>query len=202
MDSVLNDPSFVVVSLTLASALLLAEIALPTFGVAGVTGTALALGGLTAVSRQDHPWWPLLLIALAVSLWAVMLVRRSATPLSQVLAAGLYALGGIGYGLLSHDTPSVAVAAVAAVGLPAGFPSLMTATDRLLRERPQVGMDALVGRVATVERSEGRQGTVRLDGSLWSATSGSGELPAPGDTVRVAGYHGMILLVTPVAVRP
>jgi membrane protein implicated in regulation of membrane protease activity len=202
MAGVLNDPSFVVVSLTLASALLLAEIALPTFGIAGITGTALAFGGLTAVARQDHPWWPLVLIALAVSWWAVMLVRRSAPALAQTMAAGLYALGGIGYGLLSHDTPTIAVAAVAALGLPAGYPSLLTATDRLLQQRPQVGMDALVGRVAMVERSEGRQGTVRLDGSLWTATSGAGDLPAAGETVRVAGYDGMILLVTPVAVRP
>ena len=63
-------------------------------------------------------------------------------------------------------------------------------------------MDALVGRVATVERSDGHAGTVRLDGSLWTATGGSGSLPDPGETVLVAGYDGMILLVTPVAVRP
>src|SRR5919206_4699055 len=100
MTGVLNDPSFVVVSLTLASALLLAEVALPTFGVAGVTGTALAGGGLAAVARQDHPWWPLVLIALAVCLWAFMRGGRSAPPLSQILAGGLYALGAMGYGLL------------------------------------------------------------------------------------------------------
>jgi membrane protein implicated in regulation of membrane protease activity len=202
MAGVLNDPSFVVVTLTLASALLLAEIALPTFGIAGITGTVLGAGGLTAAARQDHPWWPLVLIALAVCLWAVMVVRSSAPFLGQALAAGLYALGGIGYGLLAHDTPTVAVAAVAAGGLPAGFPSLLTATKRLLGERPQVGMDALIGRVATVERSDGLAGTVRLDGSLWTATAGSSDLPGPGETVLVAGYDGMILLVTPVAVRP
>jgi membrane protein implicated in regulation of membrane protease activity len=202
MGSVLNDPAFVVMSLTLASALLLVEIALPTFGIAGITGTGLGVGGLIVVARQHHPWWPLVLIALAVCLWAVLLVRRAAPARAQALAVGLYELGGIGYGVLAHDAPTVAVAAVAAVGLAVGYPPLLAATERLLAERPQVGMDALVGRVAMVERSEGRQGTVRLDGSLWSATSGSGNLPAPGETVLVAGYDGMILLVTPVAVRP
>ena len=109
MDSVLNDPAFVVVSLTLASALLLIEIALPTFGIAGITGTGLGIGGLIVVARQHHPWWPLVLIALAVCLWAVLLVRRAAPPRAQALAVGLYELGGIGYGVLAHDAPTVAV---------------------------------------------------------------------------------------------
>jgi membrane-bound serine protease (ClpP class) len=202
VDAFLDDPSFVVVTLTLASALLLAEIALPTFGIAGVTGFALSALGLLAVSRQDEAWWPLVLIAFAVCLWAVQLVRRSASPGVLLVATGLYALGGIGYGALAEDGATVAVAAVAAAGLAAGYRPLLKSTERLLAQPPAVGMDALVGRVATVERSDGHTGTVRLDGSLWTATAGSSGLPEPGESVLVAGYDGMILLVTPVAVRP
>ena len=202
MDGFLDDPSFVVVTLTLASALLLAEIALPTFGVAGFTGLALSALGSVAVGRQDQAWWPLVLIALAVCLWGVQLVRRSASPGALALATGLYALGGISYGALAHDAPTVAVAGVAAVGLAAGYRPLLKSTERLLARPPTVGMDSLVGRLATVERSDGHTGTVRLDGSLWTATAGSYALPGPGESVLVAGYDGMILLVTPVAVRP
>jgi uncharacterized membrane protein YgcG len=44
----LDAPAFVVVAFTLASALLLVEVALPTFGVAGVSGLGLAAAGAPA----------------------------------------------------------------------------------------------------------------------------------------------------------
>ena len=202
MDALLDAPAFVVVALTLASALLLIEVALPTFGIAGISGFVLGGAGAASVARQDKAWWPLVLVALAVCLWAVLVARRSAPPAAQVTAAVLYALGGIGYGIAAGDIPAIVVAGLATAGLAAGFPTLVTASNRLLNRPSQVGMDSLVGRVAVVERAAGRAGTVRLEGSLWNATSSAGDLPGPGETVLVAGYDGMMLVVTPVAVRP
>jgi membrane-bound ClpP family serine protease len=46
-------PAFVVVAFTLASALLLVEVALPTFGPAGISGLGLAGAGTLALARQD-----------------------------------------------------------------------------------------------------------------------------------------------------
>ncbi|HEY3238409.1 MAG TPA: NfeD family protein [Acidimicrobiia bacterium] len=201
MDGLLDAPAFVLVAFTLASALLLVEVALPTFGVAGVSGLGLAAAGAVALARQDEPWWPLLLVALAVCLWAVQLARRSASPRTQVLAAGLYAAGGVGYGIGAGDAAAVVVAALSAVGLALAYPSLLAATKRLLEGPPQVGMEALVGRRAVVERAAGQSGTVRIDGSLWNACVASGELPPPGNAVLVDGYDGMMLRVTPVPVR-
>src|SRR5947208_2636151 len=92
MDAMLDAPAFVVVALTLASALLLIEVALPTFGIAGISGFVLGGAGAASVARQDKAWWPLVLVALAVCLWAVLVARRSAPPAAQVTAAVLYAL--------------------------------------------------------------------------------------------------------------
>jgi membrane protein implicated in regulation of membrane protease activity len=192
----LDAPAFVVVAFTLASALLLVEVALPTFGLAGISGLGLAGAGTLALARQDEPWWPLLLVALAVCLWAVQLARRSASAPAQAVATGLYAAGGAGYGLAAGDAATVVVAVLAAAGLTAGYPPLLAATRRLLAGPPQVGMEALIGRQALVERAEGTRGTVRLDGSLWSAFSVSGDLPAPGNSVLVDGFDGMMLRVT------
>lgn len=201
MNGFLDAPAFVVVAFTLASALLLVEVALPTFGLAGVSGLGLAGAGAVALTRQDNPWWPLLLVALAVCLWAVQLARRSAHPRTQWVAAGLYAAGGAGYGIGAGDAAAVVVAALAAVGLAFAYPPLLAATKKLLEGPAQVGMEALVGRRAVVERAGGPSGTVRIDGSLWNACVATGELPPPGNTVLVDGYDGMMLRVTPVPVR-
>ncbi len=201
MDGLLDAPAFVIVAFTLGSALLLIEVALPTLGVAGITGTALAVTGLLAVDRQREPWWPLVLVALAVCVWAVMLVRRSAPVTAQATAAGLYAAGGIGYGIVAGDVPAAVVATVCAVAVAAAYPRLCAATARLLNQPPQVGMEALVGhRAVVVERVDEHHGRVRIEGALWSATASRGWLPEPGETVQVAGYDGMMLLVTPVTV--
>lgn len=201
MDALLDAPAFVIIAFTLSSALLLVEVALPTFGIAGVSGTVLGVLGVLAVDQQGEPWWPLLLVALAVCVWAVMLVRRSAPTPVQLMATFDYAAGGVGYGIVADDLGAIVVSIVCAVGLFAGYPSLLDAMTRLLNSPPQVGMEALIGRRAiVVERGDGRHGRVRIEGALWTATSAAGILPEPGEAVQVAGYDGMMLLVTPVTV--
>jgi membrane-bound serine protease (ClpP class) len=191
----LDAPAFVVVAFTLASALLLVEAALPTAGLAGLSGLALAVAGVVAVDRQGEAWWPLALIALAVCLWGILLLRRSVSIPGRATAAGLHAGGGIGYGVLAGDLLAVVVGALAAAGLSLGYPPLRGAMSRLLDRPPQVGMEALVGRVAVVERADGRRGTVRVDGLAWKAEAKSGDLPAAGCEVRVTGYRGLTLFV-------
>jgi membrane-bound serine protease (ClpP class) len=191
----LDAPAFVVVAFTLASALLLIEAALPTAGLAGISGLALAVAGVVAVDRQGEAWWPLALIALAVCLWGILLLRRSVSIPGRATAVGLHAAGGIGYGVLAGDLLAVVVGAVAPAGLSAGYPPLREAMSRLLDRPPQVGMEALVGRMAVVERADGRRGTVRVDGLAWKAEAKSGDLPAPGCEIRVTGYRGLTLFV-------
>jgi membrane-bound ClpP family serine protease len=197
VDGLLDAPAFVVVAMTGAALLLLLEAALPTFGLAGISGTALVVAGAAAVARQDDAWWPLILCAIAVCLWAVLLVRRDSPPVAQMVACGLFLVGGVGYGIATRDGLAVATGALAALGLGAAYPPLLRATGRLLDLPPQMGMEALVGRCAVVEMASGISGTVRLDGSLWNARSTFGELPPRGATVLVDGYDGMMLCVRP-----
>jgi membrane protein implicated in regulation of membrane protease activity len=175
-------------------------VALPTFGVAGIGGFALLGAALYGLAQGDDPWGPLVFIAVAVSLWAVLIARRSAPPVARVTASGLYGLGSVGFGLVAGSPGAVAVGAAATAGLTAGFPVLLRAATRLLERPSPVGMEALEGRAATVVRWDGGRGTVRLDGSLWNA--GAEVALLPGDEVVVVGHEGMLLWIIPAPVAP
>lgn len=193
MGSLPDAPAVVLVALTLSAALLLVEVALPTFGVAGLSSLALAAVAFTTAGDQEQPWWPLLLVGAAVCLWAVLVAGQVASPTYQVVAAGMFAAGSVGYGLLARDPATVALGAAGSVALPCTFRPLLRAASRLRALPAQLGMEALVGRAGTVVRWRSRSGTVRVDGSLWNARS---DVPlAPGTDVVVNGYTGMTVHV-------
>lgn len=158
--------------------------------------------GIQGVSMREETWAPLMLIAVAVCLWAVLLVRRTSSRSGLATAAGLYAVGTIGYGAVTGSAAAVGVGAVATAGLWGGFPFLLRQTRRLLDQPPQVGMEAFEGRTATVASWdwEANRGTVRLDGSLWNATA---DVPVrEGDEVLVIGHDRMELRIIPAPVAP
>lgn len=158
--------------------------------------------GVDGVSQRDETWAPLMLIAVAVGLWAVLLVRKSTSSTGRLSAAGLYAVGTIGYGAVTGSAGAMAVGAAATGGLSAAFPLLLRATRRLLERPTLVGMEAYDGRRATVVTWdwEAGRGQVRLDGSLWNATAA---VPVrPGDEVLVVGHERMELRVVPAPVAP
>jgi membrane protein implicated in regulation of membrane protease activity len=170
--------------------------------VAGIGGFALLWVGVQGVSEGDDTWAPLMLIAVAVGLWAVLLVRKTESSTGRATAAGLYALGTIGFGAAAGSVGAMAVGAVATGGLSAVFPVLLGATRRLLDQPAQVGMEAFDGRKATVVSWdwEANRGTVRLDGSLWNATA---TVPVrEGDEVLVVGHERMELRIIPAPVSP
>jgi membrane-bound ClpP family serine protease len=170
--------------------------------VAGIGGFAMLWVGVGGISQRDETWAPLMLIAVAVCLWAVLLVRKTASPSGLATAAGLYAVGTVGYGAVTGNLGAMGVGAVATVGLSAGFPFLLRQTRRLLDQPPQVGMEAFEGRKATVAswNWEANRGTVRLDGSLWNATA---DVPVQeGDEVLVIGHERMELRIIPAPVAP
>lgn len=197
-----DSPPVIVIALTFSAALLLVEVALPTFGVAGIGGFAMLWVGLEGVSERDETWAPLMLIAVAVCLWAVLLVRRTASPSGLATAAALYALGTVGYGAVTGSVGAVLVGGAATAGLSAAFPVLLRQTQRLLDRPAQVGMEAFDGRRAVVVswNWEANRGTVRLDGSLWNATA---NVPVrEGDEVLIIGHERMELRITPAPVAP
>jgi membrane-bound ClpP family serine protease len=170
--------------------------------VAGIGGLAMLWVALEGIAEGDDTWAPLMLIAVAVCLWAVQIVRKSPSPSGRLLAAGVYAAGAIGFGVAARSIGAVIVGMAGAAALSAGFPFLLGATQKLVDLPAQTGLEAFDGRTATVVAWDAgaSRGTVRLDGSLWNATA---TVPVrPGDDVLVIGHERMELRITPTSVAP
>lgn len=190
--SVWSSPLAVYVFATIAVALALVEVALPTFGAAGITAAVMAVLSLWGIDARHHEWWPFVFIGFAFALWVVELVRGSSSL--RWVASGSFGAGSLAFGLLSSDVGTVVVAVAATAGLTVGFPTLAAAMLRLRSAASPLGMSSMPGRTAVVDRWEGGRGTVLLDGSRWSAT-GPDQL-GEGEAVTVSGYDRMTLQVT------
>jgi membrane-bound serine protease (ClpP class) len=193
VDTVLDAPALVLVALSLAAALLVIEVALPTGGVAGLLSLVLGIAGVAAIARQDADWWPLLATAVGALLWAVLIARRRRSPSVELTAVVLFAGGAAVFGALAHSWGTAALGVGLALAAGAGFPSLHAAAVRLLDQPVKVGMEALVGEPGRVVAWDAGTGTVRLHGSLWNATAP--EPLADGDEVEVVGFSGMTIQV-------
>jgi membrane-bound serine protease (ClpP class) len=193
MDVLPDAPAVVLVALTLAAALFLVEVALPTFGVAGLTALILGTLAFVAAGEQADSSWPLVLVVAGACLWGVLLGTQRNSRWGQFVAAGLFGVGGVSYGVLAGDPATVVLAVVGAAGLFAGFPPLLRANTRLQGLPHQLGMEALVGRGGTVVSWDDGTGTVRVNGSLWTARSRAAL--SPGDEVEVVGFDGLTVNV-------
>ena len=195
MGSLLDEPATILVVITMASLLLVVEAALPTVGIAGTLALALSVAAVVGIERQDATWWPLLGPAAAVVVWSVMIARRDRPLGGQVTAALLFGSGSIAFGAIADSPFTAILGAVAAAKMAVLFPWVHGAAQRLLERPTQVGMDSLVGAPGEVVSWTGLAGTVRLEGSLWSATS-SRPFDA-GDPISVVSFSGMTLAVAP-----
>jgi membrane-bound ClpP family serine protease len=192
VDSLLDAPEVVLLALSLGAALLLIEIALPTYGVAGTLAALLGIAGVAAIDRQQADWWPLLGPALGVVLGEVLIARRQRVAWVEGLAVALFAGGAVAFGVLADSPGTALVGVVLTVGLAAAFPALHRAANRLLDRPMKTGMEALVGQRGTVVRWAGSAGTVLLQGSRWNAV---GAELAEGDEVEVVGSTGSTIAV-------
>jgi membrane-bound ClpP family serine protease len=195
VDGVLGEPVVVLLAVALAASLFVIEAALPTMGLAGTLGAALGVVAVIGIAESDDTWWPLIGPKVAVVLWAVLVASRKRSAVVEAIAVGLFAGGSLVFGVMAESPLAAAFGVAVAVPLGAGFPHLHERARRLLDQQPRVGLEALVGRSSEVVRWQGTSGTVRLEGSLWNATS-SHELDS-GDPVTVVGHHGSTLEVAP-----
>jgi membrane protein implicated in regulation of membrane protease activity len=124
-----------------------------------------------------------------------MVAQRIRPIAGQVAAALLFGAGSVAFGVMADSPATAAIGAVAAVVLAADFPWLHGAAQRLLERPTQVGMDSLVGKTGEVVAWAGETGTVRLQGSLWSARSSTPL--AAGAPATVVAFAGMTLEVVP-----
>lgn len=196
----LDEPAVVLLAATAAAIFLLLEVALPTVGLAGTAGIALAALAAWGAERQGDAWWPLFGVVAAVCVWGVLVAIHRHPVQAQLVAAALFAGGALGYAATTGDAPA-AVAAVVGTALLSGlaFPKIAAAAERLLNAPPQVGMEAMVGATATVVEWEGERGSVVVGGTRWTAEGPTGI--QPGDRVVVTGTVGLSLRVEGLASR-
>jgi membrane-bound ClpP family serine protease len=200
MVEIANEPAVILICVVLASALFVTEMALPTLGLAGITGAALVVLAAIGIEDADLDWWPLSLAAVAVGLWCVMIARRKTSTIQQGVAVGLFTAGALGFGILAEDAAAIVLALISAVGVAVGFPFLIERSNRLLDAPSDVGMDSLVGKTATVTSWAGGSGKVMLQGSLWNASGLDGL--TEGDEVVVSDFEGMSFTVRRPAPQP
>jgi membrane-bound serine protease (ClpP class) len=197
MDAALDQPAVVLLAVAVGAVLFLLEVALPTVGLAG--GAALLLGAVAAwgIQRQSATWWPLVAVVAAMAVWAVLVAARRPSVVGQALAGGLFAAGAVGFGVVNDDVGAAACGVVVAAALPALFPRILGAAQRLLDLPPQVGMEAMVGAGGEVVEWSGGRGRVRVGGTLWNASGPEGLVA--GQAVEVRGVSGMTVEVAPAA---
>lgn len=198
MDSLLDAPAVVLLAFSLAAALIVVETALPTMGVAGALAIVFSVVGVVGVNNQDAEWWPLAGCAVAVVLWIALIAYRKRSVPLEVLAAGLFAAGALGFGVAEDSVGTGLLGVAKACVLLVAFPYIHAAAVRLVSQPAKTGMDALVGVVGVVTAWDGRAGSVRVQGSLWNATAGDAAPPfAIGDEIDVVGFSGMTVQVAP-----
>ena len=163
-----TEPVLLYLAATLAVALALVEIVLPTFGIAGLSAVVLTVLAGLGLADRGLTWLPFAFIGLALCLWAIDLlttVKWLRWPATAVFA--------VASGAFAYDVGGVAcwvAGALATVALSALVFPLDTAVRRLNGRRPVLGLEALVGQIGVVDRWESGAGTVMLGGSRWNAT--------------------------------
>lgn len=190
-------PPIVLVFAYLGSALIVAEVGLPSFGLLGVSGFASSGLAFANAVHQNRTLWPLAIPLLAAAVLGLLLMRGQVMlGLELCCAAGL-AIAGIAWGIMTDSPVSVAVGVALAVVTPFGFRRLHAATRQLLDGPGLSGMDALVGRAATLVTWDQRTatGSVRVDGSLWNAQPAPGETIDPTTIYEVIGHDRLTLFI-------
>ena len=194
----LSDPNIAYILLSLGMLGLFFELANPGSILPGVLGGILLLLGLYALGTLDVNWTGVLLMGFAFLLFLIDLY----VPTHGVLTLGgiiSFALGSLLL-LQSPANPAFQLSRAVIIAVTgtvaAGFLVLVYLVARAHARRPATGKEALIGARAIVRRALEPEGMVFVEGELWRARSLSGPIPA-GQTVRVVGLEGLVLLVEP-----
>lgn len=190
-------PPFILVFAYLGAALIVAEVALPSFGLLGLTGFASSGLAFANAVHQGRAAWPLAVPLLVAAVLGLLLMRGKVTVTAELSSAAALAIAGVAWGTMNDSPAAVATGIALAVATPFGFRRLHAATRMLLDGPEQTGMDALVGRAATLVAwdQHSKTGSVRVDGSLWNAQPAPGETIDPANAYEVIGHDRLTLLI-------
>jgi membrane-bound serine protease (ClpP class) len=198
----LADPNLAFLFLSVGTLGLIYELASPGVGAGGVVGASLIILAMFSLSVLPVDAVGVLFLLLA----AALLVAELFVPGVGVFAT----LGGVALVLsglfLFRGTAGLEVSLL--VTLPTALlvgGGTVVAGRLALRARrapsTTTGKGALVGRVVTVQRSEGSTGQAHVDGTWWNLRS-TGPPLEPGDQLRVRSVDGLDLVVEPTVAEP
>ncbi len=154
---------------------------------------AIALAGY-AIYNLSFNWWALLILALSIVPF-VYAIRRPERELFLGLAIVLLVIGSVFLFPRTEEQRLVnPLVAIVGSALVAGF--LWVAVRKSLEAayaRPSHSLDGLVGQVGEAKTRIEEEGSVQVNGELWSARSEK-SIPA-GSLIRVVRRDGFVLIV-------
>jgi membrane-bound serine protease (ClpP class) len=191
----LSDPNVGFVLMTIAIYGIIFELSNPGLIFPGVIGVFALLLALASFAIIEVNAAGVIFIVFAIALF----IADIKVPSHGILTAGgitSFVLGSLL--LTSNQAPflrvSIALIIGVAVMTAAFFLFAVGAGVRAQGRRVETGREALVGAIGVVRRELAPEGTVFVQGELWSAASSSGMIPA-GARVRVVAINGLHLKV-------
>ena len=191
----LSDPNVGFVLMTLAIYGLIFELSNPGSVFPGVIGGIALILALASFAVLDVNVAGLLLIGFAL----VLFIADIKVPSHGILTAGGLASFVMGSLLLTErQAPYLRISLVLILvmaGLTAAFFAFAVGAGiRAQKQRVQTGREGLVGAVGVARSDLAPEGTVFVQGELWSAESADGVIPS-GERVRVTRVDGLHLRV-------
>lgn len=196
----LSNPALAYLILIAAIMLLVFEASQPGFGVAGGTAVALGLAATYAFTVLPATWWAMGLI-LGGSLLLWWDVIRDELLIPTFLGLTFFTIGSLNLlPTLSVGTRlPVWLSLSATAGLFIFFAPVMTLVKRQRQPITTVMKRALVGETGDVRSMLNPEGYVMVSGELWRARLAAGGRLRVGETVKVTGVDGAVLLVADAA---
>lgn len=192
----ISNPNIAYVLLTVGSLGVIAELFNPGMALPGILGGACLLLGFYALGVLNAYWGGVLLITLAFGLFTADVFVTS----HGILTAGGVATLVLGSMILFSGSPAdiqVNRGLIAGVTIAMGafFVFIVAAAVRGQRRKAVTGREGLLGQTGFATSNLDPEGTVSVEGALWSAVAEGGNIEC-GQEVVVTGVHGLQLTVT------
>ena len=154
----------------------------------------MALAGY-AIYNLSFNWWALLLLGLSLVPFVYAIQKPKREPY-MALSLLLLVIGSVFMFPRTEEQAFVnPLVAIVGSGLVVSF--MWVAVQKSLaaaRTRPTHSLDGLVGQIGEAKTRVDEEGSVQVDGELWSARSEKSSIPA-GSMIRVIRREGFVLIV-------
>lgn len=192
---VISDPTIAYMLLMLGLAGLYFELSNPGAILPGVLGGICLILALYAFQTMPINYAGLLLILLAIILF---IAEVKVTSYGMLTVGGIIAMILGSFMLIRSPEPFMRISLSAILFTTAAtaafFGFVVTMALRAQRQKTTTGAEGLIGQIGTVRTPLKPEGSVLLEGELWSAHCEEGA--EPGEKVRVRAVQGLLLFVS------